>query len=180
MNTSDMNTTRTRRGLLRVVGLLAVGALAACGAESPLAGSDLSEAEKSRIAEEWRDCLAADGIRGEIDYSNGLDIGVDVPAGMSEEQVQAVERACESILNDLDAGPELSPEQEAELADALLEVQRCLAAEGYVVSVDGGGINVNSSDLPDDYDPAAYAEAEDRCFRTAAPELFEQFGGDDG
>lgn len=171
---------RRARAVVLAVVLTAAGALTACGSESPLAGDDLSEADKSRIAEAWRDCLADGGVRGEIDYSNGLDIGIDVPQGMSEEQVQAVEAECEPILNDLDAAPDLSPEQEADLADAMLAVQRCLADAGFVVSIDGGGISVNSADQPEDYDEAAYAEAEDRCFREAAPELFEEFGGEGG
>jgi hypothetical protein len=142
-----------------------------------LAGDDLSEADKSRIAEAWRDCLAEDGVRGEIDYSGGIDIGVEIPEGMSEEQVQETEARCEPILNDLDAAPELSPEQEAELADVLLDVQQCMADEGYVISISGGGISVDSADQPADYDEAAYAEAEDRCFRTVAPDLYDEFGG---
>ncbi len=154
--------------------------LAACGVDSPLTSDNVSEAEKSRIAEAWRDCLSDGGVRGEIDYSNGVDIGVEIPLGMSEEQVQAVEAECEPILNDLEAQPDLSPEQEAELADAMLEVQRCLADEGFVVSVDGGGISIDSADQPADFDEAAYAEAEDRCFREAAPQLYEEFGGGDG
>ena len=161
-----------------VIVMLAV--LTACGPDNLLTSDDLSEADKSRIAEAWRDCLSAEGIRGEIDYSNGIDIGVEIPQGMSEEQVQAVEAECEPILNDLDVAPELSPEQEAELADAMLEVQRCLADAGFVVSVDGGGISVDSADQPAGTDEAAYAEAEARCFREAAPDLFEEFEGQDG
>jgi len=172
-----LNRTGTRAFARFAIPIAAVLALAACGPESVPAGDELSEADKSRIAESWRDCLAEDGIRGEIDYSNGLDIGVDIPQGVSEEQVQATEARCEPILNDLDAGPELSPEQEAEMADVLLEVQRCMADAGYVISIDGGGISVNSDDQPADYDEAAYAEAEDNCFRTVAPDLYEESGG---
>ena len=173
--------TRSTKPSIAVAGAVAVvSLLSACGSDSPLTSDELTEAEKSRIAEAWRDCLADGGVRGEIDYSNGINIGVEIPAGMSEEQVQAVEAECEPILNDIDPEMELSPEQEAELADAMLAVQKCLADEGYVVSIEGGGINTNSADQPADFDEAAYAEAEDRCFREAAPDLYEEFGGQDG
>lgn len=147
-------------------------------AETPSAAGDLSETEKSRIAEEYRDCMAEGGLEATVDYGgDGLGIDIGAGDGISEEEMLATEAACEPILADLDTGgPELSPEEEAELADALLEVQSCLAEEGYVITVDGNGINLNDEDQPADFDEAAYLELEDECLRRAAPELYAKYG----
>lgn len=168
---------RTRPVGRRAAGFT-VGALllASCGigGDASSGFDDLSEAEKSRVAEEYRDCMADGGLEAQVDYSSGLDISV-TGGDISEEQMLAVEAACEPILSALDQGQELDPEDEARLADALLEAQKCLADAGYVVSLSDNGINLDSDDQAEGFDEAAYAEQEDECFRQADPELYEKY-----
>jgi len=163
-------------------GALATAALlVSCGASGGGAADDLTEAEKSRIAEEYRDCMAEGGLDANVAFDGG-DLNIDVGGGddTTEEQMLATEAGCEPILERLEAGgPQLTPDEEAELADALLEVQKCLADEGYVITIDGSGINVDGDDQPDGFDEAAYADLEDECFREAAPELYAKYGPGD-
>ncbi len=158
--------------------------LAACGdgGGASASSSELSETEKSRIAEEYRDCMAEGGLEATVNFEdNGL--GIDVTgedASITEEEMRATEAACESILIDLDTGPDLSPEEEAQLADATHEVVDCVAKEGYVVSVseDGMGIELDDADQPEGFDEAVYLEVENECFKQAVPELYAKYGPD--
>ncbi len=175
---------RHRLRLISVAGgASALLLLASCG-NSPFAAAsdDLSEADKSRLAEQFRDCMAEGGLDAEVSYSNGgLDIAVDAAADMTEERMLEIEAGCESILNELEGsgGPELSPDEQAELADGMVDVQRCLADKGYVVDLSpDGGISIESDAQPDadNWDEEAYLAAEDECFQEVLPELYEKFG----
>ncbi len=177
-------TNRTRRPQTRqaqtlaAVGIAATLLLSACGAlpgGGDSAFDDLSEAEKSRVAESYRDCMAEGGLEAQVDYSNGLNI--DVNGGdISMEEAMKVEAECEPLLADLDQEFDMTPEQEARLADATAKVQKCLAEDGYVITImTDGGISLDSDDQPAGFDEAAYAAAEEACFREADPELFEEF-----
>lgn len=168
-----MNVNRTPIRTPTAAGLAGVALLlAACNGAGPAAAADdLSEADRSRIAEEYRNCMAEGGLDAAVDYDNGLDINVSVD-DVSDEQAQVTEAACEPILADLERGYELTPEEEARLADISLEVQKCLADAGYVVEVSPqGGVSLNNNDQAAGFDEAEYAEAEEECFRTAAPDL---------
>lgn len=157
--------------------------LAACGGDgggASAAGSgELTETEKSRIAEEYRDCMAEGGMDATVNFDGG-GLGIDVSGGddLSQEEMLEFEATCEVILAPLDAsGPQMSPEEEAQLVDAAYAVQKCVAEEGYVVEVSpDGGIGLNSDDQPEGFDEAVYLEVEDACFQEAVPELYAKYG----
>lgn len=154
-------------------------AAASCGIGGASASSGLSELQKSRIAEEWRDCMAAGGLTNvELQYDNGIDIGVEIPEGIPEEQVLEIEAGCESILEQLDASFELDPNDQATLIDASADLEKCLADAGYVVTMSDGGVELNSEDQSEGFDEAAYLEVETACYKEIVPELYEKYGGE--
>ena len=166
---------------LNMVGLAVAAALvlSSCGIDGASATDNLSEADKSRIAEEFRDCLAEYGLEGDVSFDGGgigVDIGGDVDLG--PEEMRAVEVECEKLLEDLDSGPELEPEEQAQLIDAAPVLQKCLRDQGYDVEVDGeGGINFSTdSEDGDNFDETEYALAEETCFKEALPELWAKYG----
>lgn len=163
-----------------IAGVAGAAILASCGiAGGASAASGLSEADKSRLAEEYRDCMAEGGLVGEVSFEGGA-INIDVGGGdgIDEEEMLATEAECEKILEDLDGGQEMDPEDEARLIDASADIQRCLGEKGYVVTVVDGGIDLNSDDQGEDFDEAAYLEAEEACFIEVVPDLFEKYGED--
>ncbi len=174
-----------RASIKRQVGLPAVALAAAalvtsCGLG--LEGSatdDLSEAEKSRLAEDFRDCLAEGGLEGNVSFDGGINIDVGGGDDLDPETMRAVEVECEKLLEEIDTGQEIDPEDQARLLDASADIEACLAAEGYAVTIgDGGGINIDSDDQPAGFDEAEYLLVEEDCIRQAVPDLWEKYGED--
>lgn len=163
----------------RYAAALAVAGLtfAGCGSTSPTgAAAELSELQKSRIAEEWRDCMAEGGLIAEIQYEDGLDISVGSDGDATDEEMMEVEAGCEPILAGLEGTFEIDPDDQARLIDIGADLQKCIADAGYVVRVDAeGGIELNSDDQPDNFDEAAYAEAEEGCYKELVPDLYEKY-----
>ncbi len=160
--------------------LVAAVFLAGCGGiGGASATDDLSEAEKSRIAEDYRDCMAEAGLEGEVNFDNGgLDISVGIPEGVSDEEALEIERECESLLEPAASGLEMDPEDEARLIDASADLEKCITAKGYVVTMDGGGISLDSADQAEGFDDAQYLQDEDDCYREVVPDLYEKYGED--
>lgn len=164
-----------RRGAGAVLVALALAA-SGCVDGGGEPGAGLSELDKTRIADEWIACMAEGGLTASIDFEGGVSISVS--GGESLEEDLAVEAGCEPILSAVDSGLQLDPADEAELADAVLAVQKCLMDQGFEVTVedDGLGFGVDVEEGDAGFDEAAYAEAEDACFREAAPDLYEKYG----
>lgn len=170
---------------LAAVALTGTTLLAACDAVGGgSATNDLSEAEKSRLAEEYRNCMEEGGLIGNVSFENN-GVSIDVEIGpeaetLPEEEILAIEIECEKLLEEVDSGQEIDPEDEARLIDAAADVQQCLAKAGYVVDIGpDGGVEFNSDNQDDfdDLDEAAYLEAEDACYREVVPDLYEKYGG---
>lgn len=157
------------------VPLVVALALSACGTAGG-SSSALSELEKSRIAEEWRNCMAEGGLTADIQYDDGINIGVEVPDGISDEQVREIEAGCESIIEELDASFSIDPDDQAALIDAGADLQKCMADAGFTVEIDDqGGISTTSDGLDEGFDEEAIHEAEEACYRQVVPELYEKY-----
>ena len=161
--------------------MAAAALLASCGSGIGASGSDnaLTEAEKSRIAEQWRDCMAEGGLEADVQYDGGgLDISVGGGPDVDDAQMMEIEAGCEPILEGLenDSAPDLTPEEQAQFEDGIVEVEKCMLDAGYVVRVDDEGLSVNSEDQPEGYDEAALEETEAACWEAAVPELWAKYG----
>ncbi len=190
----SLKSTTTRRLLGGLLGIVVIGA--ACGgdgdgaqAELPNAGSEsaasagsdnesegtperMSEAEMTRVLEEYRDCMVEElpaGAAVSVGMANGepqIDITVD---SASDDDTSSAEETCQPILAELERSFTANPEVVAERRDAALFVQRCMAEEGYDITVDDdGGIGFDTNDS--EFDEAAYLEAENACIEQAEAE----------
>ena len=175
-DTTENHKTKTRIAAAAIAAVAGAVLLVGCGLQGASAIDGLSEADKSRIAEEYRDCMAEGGLDGRVSF-DGNSINVDVGAGdgVDEEEMLAVEATCEQILEDLDGGQQMDPEDEARLIDASADIQQCIAEKGYVVTVSGASIDLNSDDQDENFDEAEYLEVEEACFKEVVPELFEKY-----
>ncbi len=166
-----------------LAGAMLLAGLTSCGVGAA-ATDNLSEADKTRIAEEYRDCLAEYGLEGAVSFENGainVDIGVSEgtdAADLTNEELLAAEAECEMLLEDLDAGTQMDPEEEAQLIDAGPALQRCLNEKGYDVQVSAdGGIDFSSDDQTEQsFDETEYIAAEEDCYQQVVPELWEKYG----
>ena len=168
-----------------VSGLLAAG----CGGDSGDSATDLPTLEGASATTEAADgageareidadeafarfdaCMADEGF--EVSESSG---GVDVPTEPddfandgTEVDFEAAQEKCDPILDEAFGDLDLAPEQQAELDDALLALQRCMDEAGY----DEIDLTSDVFELPDGVDLAAFDEALERCEEQAAPDLF--------
>lgn len=79
----------------------------------------------------------------------------------SREAFEAAQAECESIMDDAFGSFDLSPEQEAEQADQLLALQRCLADQGFDVDLSGGSFSIEQSDDMEAFDDALQTCSQD-------------------
>jgi hypothetical protein len=85
---------------------------------------------------------ASEGDAGERSVQvDELEPGEDPPPPPDPEELEAAQEECDPLLESTFRDLELSPEQEAEMRDAQLEMQRCLedhGIEGFEATGDGG------------------------------------------
>jgi hypothetical protein len=140
--------------------VLAAGLLAACGgtggADSPEVarlddpatttgtsddeGSnkpEASQADREQALLDYAECMRDHGIDmpdPEIssDGSGGILVQQDGGSGMNpdSDKFQQADQACQSILEDTMAEPEVDPEQEAQMREQLLEFAQCMRDHG--------------------------------------------------
>jgi hypothetical protein len=139
--------TTTRRGRLFTAVLSVALLAAACGSGSEAEGAPAvaALAEEANVA--FEQCLADNGVDNAFGGSGGesIDGEEDGPQTMrldfdSEEEAEAFNEAldeCNEIFEDAFGEFELSPEQEAEFADAEAAFNQCMAEQGFEMS-DGG------------------------------------------
>ncbi len=169
---------------LRSAAIAVAGAamLASCGSGAGAGAADLSEADKTRVAEDFRECMAKYGLDANVDFEGGnlnIDVGsLEADQDPTLEQEKAAEEECEKLLEVLDGGSQLDPEDEARLIDAAPALQKCLREKGYDIEVDAdGGISFESDgDANDGIDETEYLLAEDDCYKQVVPDLWEKFG----
>lgn len=124
---------------------------------------------------EYEKCMSDQGIEMEmavmgaeggsgfetLDAPIDSDAGLDAPTEgitIDDEDFQAAEEVCGPILEDAFGSFEFTPEQEAEIADQMLELERCLADQGFEIDTDGGAF-----ELDPDIDFEAFQSAMSAC-----------------
>lgn len=129
-------------------------------------GEPMTEAEMTRVLEEWRDCVEAEEVPGltvSVGLNNGVpEIGIDFD-GNDEAVAVAAEEKCEPLLADLIAQFEDQAPSDAEQADQLLALQKCMADKGIEIFIEDNGISIDldgSSTLTEE----DVQNAEDACF----------------
>lgn len=73
--------------------------------------------------------------------------GTNQASTFGSEDFEEAEKTCGPILEDAFGDFELSPEQEAEQADEMFELQKCLAAEGFDIDMGGGSFELGGEDF---------------------------------
>jgi len=130
-------------------------------------GADVDEPIDPDLAfAEFQKCMEDNGVTVEMAGSGGATIETleNIPAdqvadGVFEpEDFEAAEAECNEILEDAFGSFELSPEQEAEMADAELELQRCLSEAGFDIDMGGGSFM-----LSEEIDFEAFEDAMSGC-----------------
>jgi hypothetical protein len=186
----DDETVPTRRRFLSGSRLLAVGVVVLAllgggvgfafigggGGDDDDSGGDQADTEQSMedAAFEFAQCMRDHGIEDfpdpEVDSNGGMSIGGPGGGGPDElspqeqEEMQAAQEACQSILDDaMPEGQELTPEEQAEMQDQALAMAQCMRDKGWEdfpdpeINEDGGmGIQLGpDSGLPRPGDPNA-------------------------
>lgn len=136
------------------------------------ASEPMSEAGMTRVLEEFRDCMLE-----ELPPGATVDIGlvdgqpqIDVMAdSATDADTGRAEETCQPIVAELERSFVGSPDEVAQRKDLALVVQRCMAEEGYDISVsEDGGIGFDTDES--EFDEAAYLQAETMCFEQAEAE----------
>ncbi len=129
----------------------------------------VSPADADELFARFEACMAEHGIEvegigggAELEEEPGaVDPGDEVP---SVEDFEAAQEECNPILDEAFGDLELSPEQEAEFADAMLAVQRCMDDKGFDVDVSSAS---GVMDVPVDVDFEEFDAALSGCEREA-------------
>lgn len=124
------------------------------------------EVDEALVMAEYEACLADLGIDvsgigggGSGEAVQELEVDIDDQGGTPDfDSFEAATAQCDEILEDAFGEFELSPEQEAEQADAMLELQRCMAAKGFEIQLDGGAF-----ELDENVDFAEFEQAMNVC-----------------
>ncbi len=132
-------------------------------------GNDKAEdVDPEQVMAEFEACMAEFGVDiGIAGASDGAEIEAIQPDS-SEEGISTAEidegvleeatKKCDPILDEAFGEFELTPEQEAEFADQMLEMSKCLSARGFEIELDGEVFG-----LPEDVDFDAFEEAMNEC-----------------
>lgn len=137
------------------------------------AGPD-EEVDPEIAMAEYEKCMADEGVSVQIlsaDDASGdsFDVADNAPTDnaptddsaigqdFDQEDVEAAEEICGPILENAFGDFELSPEQEAEMADAMLEVQRCMSDAGFDIDLDGGAFEIGPEIDFEEFDAAMRA-----------------------
>ncbi len=95
------------------------------------------------------------------DGAGDKDSSIPAPNAADFEEANT---ACESILKDAFGEFEMSPEDEAKLADELLDMQKCLADKGFDIDLAGGSFEVDESVDFDEFQQAMNSCAPEGTF----------------
>ncbi|MEM9039454.1 MAG: hypothetical protein AAGD33_06120 [Actinomycetota bacterium] len=124
------------------------------------------------------------GAQVEGDVTENGSVDADSVVEFDDESFAAFED-CEKHLANTDTGFDLSPEQQAELADAELAFARCMREQGIDMpdpsSSDGGAIAIEIDD--EDVDPDAMDAAAAECnsvFDEVFDDVFDDLEGEEG
>lgn len=127
---------------------------------------EVTEEDAEAAMAEYEKCMADFGIEINMAGTEGADIDstqVEDGAGYAaaptdEDSFEEASETCDPILEDAFGDFEMSPEQEAELADQMLEMQKCLADAGFDIDMSGGAFELDA-----DIDFDAFDAAMQKC-----------------
>ena len=130
---------------IKLAGLLAGLALTAAACGGAAKAGDASDPEKNREDQlvEYTDCMREHGIDVDASEEGGrFKIAVGAPAGGSAEEepddeMQAAMEACKDKMPM--RGEDLTPEERAELEDAMVEFAQCMREHGVDMPDPGDG-----------------------------------------
>ncbi len=136
-----------------------------------------SEAEMSRVLEQWRECMLEALPAGsvvDVSITDGLpDISISIESGDDGDEDQAHEQ-CDPLLADLERSFIGSPEDIAARRDQSAKAIDCLADRGFSNDIEGLQLTVDETtgyfgvDITGDgIDESAFAEAEAECLAEA-------------
>lgn len=114
---------------------------------------------------DYEQCMADLGVEIQIVSATGGSDSIETLDEIPEdavlgsefdpEEFEAAEEECGPILEGAFGSFEMSPEQEAEMADEMLEMERCLADQGFDIDMNGGSFEIGGEDFDfDTFDDA--------------------------
>ncbi len=134
-------------------------------------GGEPEEVDPEIAMAEYEQCMADQGVTMSLAVAGeeGSSIetfetdpnDADANAGAESldfEDFEAAAEICEPILENAFRSFEMTPEQEAEMADQMLELERCMSEAGFDIDMSG-----NSFQLDDSIDFEAFEEAMSSC-----------------
>ena len=138
--------------------------------EADASGTDGEEVDPEIAMAEYEKCMADQGLDMQfVTEGNGATIETfdDAPEDLDEdlslrefglEDLEAAEEICGPILEEAFGSFEMTPEQEAEMADQMLELNRCMSDAGFDIDTTGGAF-----ELDENIDFEAFEEAMSTC-----------------
>lgn len=136
---------------------------------SPSASAPDPSGDHDLAFAKFQECMKEHGVSvstGGIDGPGGNSVPEGIPDDLPEsnsgshEDFEVAQSECEPLLDEAFGSFQPNPEQEAEMADQLLELQKCLAEEGIEVEIKGNSLTTTGGP---DQDQGAF----DRCSKTA-------------
>lgn len=178
--------TGTRRNPRRALASLAAAlvlTLSACGgdsdADSPLpsapdtnagsGGAGSGDQDADLAFARYRECMARFGVDVVVPEEDGVTFEdtVDLADQSSvEPDPEAADEECGALLEQAGMSFDRDPGADAEIADQMLRMQRCLADRGIDVEIQDGGIQIDDVGAGSDIDEALAA-----CDRATRPEM---------
>lgn len=151
----------------------AAGDAATADEADDAAGESDEEVDPEIAMAEYEQCMEDQGVSMSLAVEGGDGAAIETietdgddealefdGQNLDVEDFEAATEVCEPILEDAFGSFELSPEEEAEMADQMLELEKCLADEGFDIDMNGG----NSFQIGgDDMDFEAFEEAMQTC-----------------
>lgn len=127
---------------------------------------ELSDADRDEAFAEYSDCLAELGVMVDFSMSEGATIEREVDEDrerkiITEEDAEAAMAECDPLLDSAFGSVDQTPEEEAEFADSMLVMEKCLESAGISVEVDGHRITPDPNDP--NFDVAAMHETMKEC-----------------
>ena len=115
--------------------------------DEPEDGEAPEEVDPEQAFAEFEACMAEYGVSVSFGDTGGAAVEELQPESepdqeFSLEDIEAAQEECDPILESAFGSFDLSPEQEAEQADSMLELQQCMADAGFDIDMQGGAFEV--------------------------------------
>ncbi len=128
-------------------------------AEGEGEGDDDAEVDPEIAMAEYEKCMEEQGVSISTAIEGGdggvgfetLETDDDVAdteltsGEFDPEDFEAAAEACDPILEDAFGSFEMTPEQEAEMADQMLELEKCMSDQGFDIDMGGNSFQIDES-----------------------------------